>query len=292
MQNCVYCNLDLTYIENKANIGNHIRWCKLNPNRTHNNKLCNFCGKEHSRKRSKYCSVDCGNSAKSSEENRKKISDSRKKFLKENPDKHPWKNKDKFVSHPCESLKQHLKSRNIVFVEEWMPLEDRFYSIDIAFPDIKLGIEVNGNQHYNSDGTLKDYYKKRHDLIVSAGWVLIELHYSMCYNFEYVDSIIENRVQPDYSEYFAIKELKKNKNKVLPRGQKIKQIYDLKWEEYKEKIIKSGIDFSKFGWVKEVAEILGLPSQNVNKWMKRYLPDFYEKYCFKRKQKKKRLTKF
>ena len=61
------------------------------------------------------------------------------------------------------------------------------FSIDIAFPDIKFGIEVNGNQHYNSDGTLKPYYKERHDLIEKSGWILLELHYSSCY----IDDILE-----------------------------------------------------------------------------------------------------
>ena len=53
---------------------------------------------------------------------------------------------------------------------------DNASNIDIAFPDIKLGIEINGNQHYNSDGTLKDYYQERHNLIEEAGWKLLEVH--------------------------------------------------------------------------------------------------------------------
>jgi hypothetical protein len=48
-------------------------------------------------------------------------------------------------------------------------------------------------------------------------------------------------------------------------------------------VLNSGIDFSKFGWVKLVAEILGIKDPSVNRWMKRYLNEFYTERCFKRK---------
>ena len=43
---------------------------------------------------------------------------------------------------------------------------------------------------------------------------------------------------------------------------------DLKWNSFKEIIINSDIDFSKFGWVNKVAIILNISSQFVNRWMK------------------------
>ena len=36
-------------------------------------------------------------------------------------------------------------------------------------------------------------------------------------------------------------------------------------------------------WVAKVGELLGISPQKVNAWMKRYLPEFYESVCFKRK---------
>ena len=91
-----------------------------------------------------------------------------KKWLKNNPNKHSWKTSKK-KSIPCEKFKNILKSNKISFVEEFTPLIDRMFSIDIAFPDKKIGIEINGNQHYSSDGQLKPYYKDRHDLIEKKG---------------------------------------------------------------------------------------------------------------------------
>ena len=72
-----------------------------------------------------------------------------------------------------------------------MPLyPKRYFSIDIAFPEIQLGIEINGEQHYNRDGSLKDYYKKRHEDIENSGWNIIELHYKEVYNDEWIREII------------------------------------------------------------------------------------------------------
>ncbi len=245
--------------------------------------ICLECAKEHTLKRRKYCSLECAKKQISKPEVREKISIRRVKFLKENPDKHPWKRSDKFKSKPCETLKKYLDTKGIKYVEEWQPLDDRFFSIDIAFPDIKLGIEVNGNQHYEKDGSLKEYYQNRHDLITAAGWTLIELHYSSCYNQTLIDELLTIKEQPDYTEFFKVKS-EKIKEKVItyPKGVKRRMNIDARWEPFIKTIVNSDIDFSKFGWVTRVAELLGIKPQKVNMWMKRYLPDIYESKCFKR----------
>ena len=46
-------------------------------------------------------------------------------------------------------------------------------------------------------------------------------------------------------------------------------------------VLNSGIDFSSFGWVNKVADILNIRYGHVSEWMKRYMPDFYNK-CYKR----------
>jgi hypothetical protein len=47
-----------------------------------------------------------------------------------------------------------------------------------------------------------------------------------------------------------------------------------------KKIKESNIDFSKFGWVKEIAKIIGCTDQHVNRWMKKNMLDFYSTNCF------------
>lgn len=249
-------------------------------------KICPECNSKF-KSRNKYCSVECREKNKThSEEVKRKLSNARKKFLKENPDKHHWKRKDKFKSVPCEKLKGFLKESGINFVEEWQPLVNRFYSIDIAFPDKKIGIEVNGNQHYNRDGTLKEYYQKRHDEICNEGWTLYEIHYSQCHTPSIVLNNLKLGVQPDYTEYFKILEEKRKHaelNAPMQRGEKMKINNNKKYEKTIEDLKNSNIDFSNFGWVSKAAVVIGIKPQKVSNWMKRHMKDFYESNCFKRK---------
>ncbi|MFA5299166.1 MAG: HNH endonuclease [Lutibacter sp.] len=48
-------------------------------------------------------------------------------------------------------------------------------------------------------------------------------------------------------------------------------------------VSNSNIDFTKLGWVGEVAKLLNKKPQKVHKWMKKYMWTFYMKNCFKRK---------
>ena len=160
-----------------------------------------------------------------SQETKNKISEKRRLYLKNNPDKHPWRKNNKFKSVPCERVKQFLLDKKILFVEEWQPLENKMYSIDIAFPDIKLGIEINGNQHYNIDGSLKEYYQKRHNEITESGWTLLELHYSIAWNLEEIEKLLELKHQPDYTEYFEIKKQKELSKRIISLCQEVLRIH-------------------------------------------------------------------
>jgi len=256
--------------------------------------ICKNCGNKVERRSGltfrKTCSPKCVmelNKKRVHSDSTKKLqSQKRKEFLKNNPDKHSWKGANSKKSKPCENVKDYLRKNNIQFIEEWTPLDDRFFSIDIAFPDEKIGLEINGNQHYDNEGNLMPYYQERHDLIVDAGWKLLEIHYSLCFDDKKIGNIIEVGEQPNYSEYFRIQEERKmfykQKYATLPYGVQNRLNADKKWEPYKKKVLESGIDFTKFGWCKSVGKVLGLSHQKVNWWMKRYLPELYEEECFKR----------
>lgn len=64
-------------------------------------------------------------------------------------------------------------------------------------------------------------------------------------------------------------------------NKKIKTDWEKSQEIYVNLILESNIDFSKIGWVKEVAKIINQKPQKVNIWMKRMMPNFY-KTCYKR----------
>ena len=149
------------------------------------------------------------------DETKKKLSEIKLTYFKNNPDKHIWKKNDKFISKPCEYVKELLHKENISFVEEYQPLDDRMFSIDIAFPNDKIGIEINGNQHYNNDGSLKDYYSTRHQLIENEGWKLYEIHYSLVYKNDFKDLLYKIINKLDVSVIYN-NERKPNKNLICP----------------------------------------------------------------------------
>lgn len=219
----MFCNKCNKEIEKKKS-GIHARWCgkKKKPLK----QECKTCSKEIISKRPKmYCSRECLNKGLFTKEFKKKVSEGRKKFLKENPDKHPWKKNSKFLSVPCEIFKLYLKDENLEFVEEYQPLDERFFSIDVAMPEIKLGFEINGEQHYNRDKTLKKYYQERHDAIIKQGWKLYELHYSIVYDEEKVKEIIHS-IKKNYNldEIKIDFELRKSKKeKKLEERNKLKE---------------------------------------------------------------------
>lgn len=126
------------------------------------------------------------------EQTKRKLSIARKNFLTKNPESLTWKTANKNFSVPCEFLKTKLATLNIKYTEEYQPLihVKRFFSIDIAFPDIKLGIEINGGQHYDTNSNLKPYYQERHDLILSHGWMLYEIPYRKAFNLTYILSLL------------------------------------------------------------------------------------------------------
>jgi hypothetical protein len=161
-------------------------------------------------------------------ESKMKLSANKKEYYKNNPDNHPWRSSSKFISKPCENFKKIIEEMKIPYVPEMRISEERFFSIDIAFPQYRIGIEINGNQHYDSDGSLKKYYKDRHDYITNLGWQLHQIHYSLCFNETVIKNILDQVVNStcevihdfDYNKYL-LEKLNKNKPKLCVCGNKI-----------------------------------------------------------------------
>jgi very-short-patch-repair endonuclease len=275
---CKYCGKE---IGNKGCLILHERHCVKNPN--HQLSKTQIRNEERNSRRDATGKIAVKKKFNHSEETKKLLSQKRKQWLKEHKDKHPWKSNTKFESKPCEKLKEYLHDKGINFVDEWEPFDDIYYSIDIAWPDEKIGIEVNGNQHYTREGTLTPYYQKRHDLIVAAGWKLFEIPYSYCYNLndEKFEELFKLSIyDKDYKEYVS-KKKQRQLEKKQELEQKVKQ-RNLK-HEFEHNIIldlinNSGIDFSKNGWTNKALIYVNNQNKNWNsnilKVIRRYEPNF------------------
>lgn len=204
-----------------------------------------------------------------SKETKNKMSILKKKFLKENPDKHPWKNKNKHISIPCEFLKKILKDNGFTFHEEYCPLSNRFYSLDIAFINNKIALEINGNQHYNSDGTLKQYYLNRHNEIEKSGWKLYEIHYLNVYNKNFIEKLLDS-IKNNYilKEEIFIVSLKPKKY-----CQTKKEYNDKRanlFNVYLQKIKESNVKIGELDWLQKMVIITGLSIGKIRRTIKRF----------------------
>ena len=222
-------------------------------------------------------------------EHRQKVSEGCKKYLRENPDRHPWKRSTKFKSTPCEHLKSVLRARGIEFIEEFTPLQDFAYAVDIAFPSVKVGVEVNGNQHYDRDGNLKPYYLERKKRIEAAGWKLMELHYTMVFHDHLIDLMLKDLGNVDLTqdelEAYRQESLLNKRSKMLARQQQVAARQRAKQEAINARLqllLDSGIDTMKFGWVQKTSALWGITPQKVSCWLKTHFPEFYQNNCFSR----------
>jgi very-short-patch-repair endonuclease len=225
------------------------------------------------------------NNPQTSEEVGKKISDGLKLFYKNNPDNHPWKNSNKLKSVPCENFKNVLNQMNIKYIEEFTISNDRFFSVDVAIPQYKIVIEINGNQHYNKDGSLKEYYQLRHDFIENLGYKVYEFHYSLFFNNEkminLINSVLENKklFDFDYDKYLfdklnRIKIKKERKYKLCECGDKINMrsitcnscasLKKRKVERPLKSILTEDVKF--FGYT-ETGKKYGVSRTTIKKWL-------------------------
>ena len=289
---CQYCGL----IRNYAAISYfhfHENHCNENPNKK------KFKGHKHT------------------DDAKRRISEARKKFLQEHPDKHPWKKSSKFKSKPCEELKQWLRDNNIDFEEEVSVVPGKNYSVDIAFPKAMLIVEVNGNQHYDlSKMELLPYYQKRHDEIEALGWEVLEVPYNQSYSEEFRTGLcrqVEARLSSKQLIYVGsspishipyLKTLAQlKKDRLLKKAEQVRvnkeRIYSFEergfkidslgrvltwaptkddWVKRKELILNCGVDLSKFGWVGKVEKATGLSKRIIENTV-----EYFNLKVFKRK---------
>lgn len=318
---CKYCGKE---VGNKGCLILHETQCKLNPNRIYRNPNKNRLY-EYNEPWNKGLTKENNDSLKQigltlknkykngelipsflgkhhTEETKKRISEKRKQWLLDHKDQHVWRRDSKFLSIPCENLKQYLRDKGINFVEEYEPFDDINYCVDIAWPDEKIAIEVNGNQHYNRDGSLSKYYQKRHNLFVSRGWKLFEIHYSKCFNIDIndINNILNLPIyDKDYvGKYFSKKEKQKEKqkektNKKNKQKQKIRNEKKQEIEKQHKQIIynlinNSGIDFTKSKWSAQAINYLlkrnELWNKGIFRCIRKYYPEFLQREdIYKRK---------
>lgn len=110
------------------------------------------------------------------EETKRKISEKRKQYLLENPDKVPYKlnHYSKGRSYAEVYWKAVLDSHDLKYIEQY---QIGLYSLDFAFVDAKIDLEIDGNQHF-LDERIVNSDKRRDEFLTSQGWQVIRIRWS------------------------------------------------------------------------------------------------------------------
>lgn len=307
MSTCKFCGVEFDLTNKKRGwMANHTKWCDKNP------KLEEYKRKlKESRKSINYdkTSESIKEAWKLGKFDNRRVVKNRKPLTKEHKDNisnalkkshangnHTgWKhiNSDpKNMSRPERIFSKIInefdffKSYNIIY---GLPVSK--YFLDFAILELKIDIEIDGVQHIrNKDSINHDI--KRDRFLIKDGWKVYRISVKELYENE--DNVISELCdfitnESHYRKYNHNEILKKYK-KAEPKYGNREDYMSAKIKKNNElavplinMILESNIDFSKYGWVSKSSELIGIKPQKINKWMKRHMPEFYEKNCFKRK---------
>ena len=105
-----------------------------------------------------------------SDDDKKRISEERIKYLTEHPEKVPYKlNHSSKMSYPEKIFKNALET---VGITGWSyNYQHGIYSYDFAFPSQKLDIEIDGNTHTQEN--VKKIDARRDKFSIDSGWTVI-----------------------------------------------------------------------------------------------------------------------
>ena len=110
------------------------------------------------------------------EKSKQKISNARKRYLKLNPDKVPYKinHYSNGPSYPERYWKKIFDKLGIEYEEQYSIY---LYSLDFAIPDKKIDIEIDGEQHY-LDKRIIESDVRRNKYLENLGWSIIRVRWS------------------------------------------------------------------------------------------------------------------
>jgi len=173
------------------------------------------------------------------------------------------------------------------------------YKLDFAWPHLKKCIEIDGDQHYR----FEDYHErdiKKDNLLKQRGWEVFRIRWKDMFNDtkfwiniakQYINEGMSVKFEDNYKQWLREQEeqrlkrkynytkriyikISNNKRLVIPN---IIEAHEIAIKV--NKIIDSDIDFTKFGWSKQVNKITG--QSNGRRWINKWCPWLLEN-TFKR----------
>lgn len=196
-------------------------------------------------------------------------------------------------------LKYNLTDKYLIINEYSIINEDNTsaYSLDFAFVNIKLDIELDGRCHFNHGEERQESDYKRDNFLIKNGWNVYRISFwDIEHNPEetinkFITLLNENKFEYDKTYYLRNKvitnkefqkQYNKHKDKEYIKEQNNKKI--LEYKELQKNILQdleknSGIDFTKFGWVKLANDYLmnkNIVITQLHRHFKKYYPEFFD----------------
>lgn len=203
-------------------------------------------------------------------ERRNKISMALKKA--HNEGRHPgWRHKNQDLlrsSYPekwfRKVLSEDLRFNDLLVIEQHRVWK---YYLDFAFVEFMVDLEIDGIQHRRQHQQQKDV--ERDDYLNSVGWCVYRIEWSK----------LQTDTQKCIDDFKVFLETKQKdlKTFIVAERKPVKMTGEEKRRVIAENRMKAireaNIDFSRYGWVKQVSEIIKIKPQKVHIWMQRYFPD-------------------
>jgi very-short-patch-repair endonuclease len=152
------------------------------------------------------------------------------------------------------------------------------YFLDFAFLEIKTDVEIDGQQHFISEKAI-NHDLKRDQYLLENGWNVYRIAWLELKNNpkkiikDFLVWLSETKSYRKYDINEILSKLNNHKSK--------KTKFDI--EKKKQLILDCNINFSEMGWIKKSTEQLGF---NPFIFIRKYMPDLYEK-CNKKHKKSK-----
>jgi len=167
-------------------------------------------------------------SFKVSKKTRRKLSKSRKEYLKLHPEIKPWQ-RESYIEKLFEKLieKNELaKKYDIVKEYSFFP-----YFIDFAFVNIKLAVETDGSQHWKVNDRIKND-REKDELLMLNDWKVYRIpSFLIKNNFE--------KVEQDFLQYLSLFDLQPKKFIYEQDIIKYKKLKDLKQQRHQQKKLEN-----------------------------------------------------
>jgi hypothetical protein len=226
-----------------------------------------------------------------SEETKEKMRKARHTFLKSKSGKSAWERRangefsylESWFSDKCTEYELY-KIYDICYDYSVYP-----YFIDFAFLNVNVAVELDGKCHFDNGDKRLEHDTKKDNKLIEKGWRVFRIKYNEIKDdtkiLELIHFISTESSVKNYDErLYRYKEIKKIKTDSIKKIKIKTNKKGVPISDLIEMILNSGIDFSKFGWVNKVSELLGISENKGGVWVRQHMPEFYNSKCFVRKR--------